>query len=139
VSKFKKGDLVDSSEVRVKSSTGGVKGTKLARMDLVPEDSLWQLAEAYGKNLAKYPLDEETGLENWRLGYNWSLSYAAMERHLNQSKAGEKLDPEFGVNHLASVAWHAFTLMHYMEREDLQHFDDRQSTLLKKYLESKDD
>lgn len=123
-----------NDEIRVTSSTGGQKGSKKARFDLIPEDSLWQLAESYGINLEKYPKAED-GLENWRHGYPWSLSYAAMERHLRQSLAGEKIDPENGVNHLISVAWHALALVHYMGRDDLQHFDDRQSTVLKKYLE----
>jgi len=130
-------DLSTSSEVRETSSTGGQKGSKLAKFSLIPEDSLWQLAEAYGINLEKYP-KSDIGLENWRYGYEWSLSYDAAERHLRQSLAGEKYDPDNGVNHLISCAWHCLALVHYMGREDLQHFDDRQSTILKKYLENKE-
>ncbi len=64
-------------EVRiVNETTGGEKGQKLARFDLIPIGPLTRLAEHYGKGAAKY------ADRNWELGYDWSLSYGALMRHL---------------------------------------------------------
>lgn len=97
-----------SSEVRVTDpTTGGQKGTKEVRMDLVPVYPLTELARLYGRGAAKY---ED---RNWERGYRWSLSYAALLRHLTQWWGGEDKDPEMGTSHLASVAWHAFALAQF--------------------------
>lgn len=96
---------LQSDEIRVTDpNTGGQKGTKEVRMDLIPVYPLTELARLYGRGARKY---EDN---NWRKGYRWSLSYAALLRHLTQWWAGEDKDPEMGTSHLASVAWHAFTL-----------------------------
>lgn len=84
--------------------TGGQKGSKLARFDLVPQEASWALAEHYGKGCAKY------ADRNWEKGYKWGLSVAALERHLNQWKRGESFDTETGTHHLIAVVWHAFAL-----------------------------
>lgn len=98
-------------EVRVVDpGTGGMKGSKLARFDMIPPDVLWELAEHYGKGEAKYPSDPETGEPNWQKGYSWRLSVAALERHLNLWKQGEDFDPETGSSHLIAVMWHASAL-----------------------------
>lgn len=104
-------------EVRVTSSTGGEKGSKLARYDLIPAEPLLHLAELYGKGAEKY--DDN----NWRRGYDWSLSFAALNRHLWQFWSGEDIDPEMGKPHMASVAWHAFALLEFMEAHP--EFDNR--------------
>lgn len=108
----------DSSEVRVKNeTTGGEKSQKLARFDLVPADAMIQVAEHYGKGARKY------ADHNWRLGYNWSLSLGALERHLNEFKAGRDFDDETGSNHMAAVVFHALSLLtFYKEHPEL---DDR--------------
>ena len=91
-------------EVRVVDPvTGGEKGTKLARFDLIPPEASWALAEVYGRGAKKY------ADKNWEKGYKWGLSVAALERHLNLWKRGEKLD-EDGNYHIIQVAWHAFCL-----------------------------
>src|SRR5210317_809065 len=69
-------------------TTGGRKGQKLARYDLIPTLPLEKLAEQYGRGAAKY--DER----NWERGYDWSLSYEAAQRHLNQFWSGEDWDDE---------------------------------------------
>lgn len=84
--------------------TGGMKGSKLARFDLIPPEALWALAEVYGKGMEKY------AKRNWEKGYDWGLSVAALERHLNLWKMNESIDPETGAYHLMQVAWHAFAL-----------------------------
>lgn len=113
-------DFDNQDEVRVVSETGGEKGSKLARFDLIPPDALWALAEAYGVGAEKY------AERNWEQGYSWSLSYAAMQRHANQFWMGEDVDRESGILHLASVAWHAFAMLHFLGNyEDFGPFDDR--------------
>lgn len=99
-----------TGEVRVvDAETGGMKGSKPARFDMIPADVLWELAEHYGKGEAKYP-GEPTGQANWQKGYPWHLSVAALQRHLFAWLAGEDADPETGSNHLVAVIWHAIAL-----------------------------
>jgi len=114
-------------EVRVTSSTGGAKGSKVARFDLIPTGPLWELAEHYGKGAIKY--ERVNGMDNWRNGYDWHLSYAALQRHANAFWDGEDIDPETGSKHLIAVAWHAFTLVEFMKSHPA--FDDRPTTVLK--------
>lgn len=104
-------------EVRTVSSTGGEKGTKLARYDLIPVDALKQVAEHYGRGAEKYDDNQ------WRKGYEWSKSYAALIRHANQFWAGEDFDEETGSNHMAAVAWHALALLTFYK--EFPDFDDR--------------
>lgn len=106
-------------EARITSNTGGQKGQKLARFDLIPVDALWELAEAYGRGSEKY---ED---RNWERGYDWSLSYAAMMRHANQFWSGEERDEETGIHHMASVAWHAMALFHFSNSYKYNEFDNR--------------
>lgn len=106
-----------SEEVRTTSSTGGQKGVKVERYDLVPVEALRQLAEHYGRGAAKYDDNQ------YRKGYEFSKSYAAMQRHLNQWWGGEDNDEELGSSHLVAAAWHCFTLLTFMEEHP--EFDDR--------------
>lgn len=100
-----------SDEVRVKDPvTGGEKGSKLARYDLIPAEPLRLLAEHYGRGAQKY---ED---RNWERGYRWSLSFAALNRHLWAFWNGEDVDPETGSLHMTAVAWHAFALLEYAQR-----------------------
>lgn len=85
-------------------ATGGQKGEKLARFDLLPPDILWELAEHYGKGARKY------ADRNMEKGYPWSKSYTACQRHLNAFWNGEDIDAETGSLHLISAAWHCFTM-----------------------------
>lgn len=99
-----------SDEVRVRNkTTGGEKGSKLARYDLIPAGPLRMLAEHYGRGATKY---ED---RNWERGYDWSLSFAAMQRHAWEFWAGEDIDSESGSPHLAAVAWHAFAMLEWMQ------------------------
>jgi hypothetical protein len=117
--------LVDGNkEVRVvDAKTGGEKGTKLARFDLVPPEASYALAEVYGYGCRKY------ADRNWERGYAWGLSIAALERHLNAWKrgftwdtvdgsiGGAKVEGEHtGAHHLMQVAWHAFALFTFQLR-----------------------
>lgn len=108
---------MSAKEVRVTSTTGGQKGSKAARYDLVPAEALRQVAELYGFGAQKYDA------HNWRKGYDWSLSFAALQRHAWQFWNGEDCDDETGLPHMASVAFHALTLMTFMEEQ--RSYDDR--------------
>lgn len=103
---------MSTAETRIiDPTTGGEKGQKLERFDLIPAEAARHLALTYGAGGLKYDDD------NWRKGYSWRLSVGAMERHQNAWKRGESYDPELSeiagepVHHLAAAAWHQFTLM----------------------------
>jgi hypothetical protein len=91
--------------------TGGQKGSKLARFDLISVLAQVEEAKVYGRGAQKY---EDN---NWRRGYAWSLSYAALLRHLAAFWAGEDRDPETGLLHLAHARWHTGVLIEFMLRE----------------------
>ena len=111
------------TEVRIKDpDTGGEKGSKLAQFSLIPQKALWELAEHYGKGVGKY------SKHNWRKGYDWSLSFDALQRHLNQFWNGENLDLETPGNnspskHMIACAWHCLTLATFMD--EFPEKDDR--------------
>lgn len=97
-----------SGETRVTDPTSGAqKGQKLERFDLIPVPALQELARVYGMGAQKY------AERNWEKGYAWSLSYAALQRHLNAFWNGEERDPESGLSHLAHAAFHVFALLTY--------------------------
>lgn len=132
-------------EVRTTSSTGGQKGVKLQRFDLVPVQPLTLLAEHFGKGALKYDAHQ------WRQGYEWSKSYSALMRHLTAFWAGYDYDvcsndpegcsfvtadgKEFqprepdtcynhtGSHHMVAVAWHSFVLLEFIDR--FPEHDDR--------------
>lgn len=100
-----------AGEIRVVDpETGGAKGSKLARFDLLPYDALWSVAEHFGRGAAKY---EE---RNWERGYRWSLSAAAMQRHFAAWWQGEDIDEETGDNHAQAFAWHGLVLLAFVLR-----------------------
>lgn len=112
------GDLLEAAEAplangetRVTSATGGQKGVKDQRMDLLPPKPLETLSEVYGMGAKKY---DDT---NYIKGYAWRLSLGAMMRHINLWAQGEDLDEESGLNHLAHAAWHCFTLQVFQNEE----------------------
>ncbi len=100
-------------EIRVVDPvTGGEKGQKGERYDLIPAVAHQELARVFGFGSTKYADD------NWRKGYSWRLSVGALERHLAAWKQGESVDAESGCHHLAHAAWHCYVLQTF-EREGL--------------------
>lgn len=124
------------SEIRTTSATGGQKGVKPQRYDLIPTGPLRELAEHYGVGANKYAPHQ------WRKGIDWENLYAALQRHANQWQAGEDydvcppdekgcqlfdmdgkdFDPIYlpqgracfnhtGSHHMVAVAWEAFALL----------------------------
>lgn len=103
-------------EVRTTNqTTGGQKGVKLERFDLIPVRPLIAVSRLYGFGAEKY------AARNWEKGYEWSKSFGALQRHawafwggedlIQQNEAGD--DPTAGMPHMAAVAFHAFALMEW--------------------------
>lgn len=113
-----------TNEVRKVSSTGGEKGSKDERFDLLPAEPLIALARHYGVGSRKY---ED---RNWERGANWDLFFAALQRHAWAWWNGEDIDEETGSNHMTAVAWQAFALVELAKTHP--EFDTRPSTLRKK-------
>lgn len=101
------------------SSSGGKKEVKIQAFHLIPVDSLWALSRVYGVGASKY---EE---RNWEKGYEFSKGYAALMRHANQFWNREDLDEETKCHHMACVAFHAFSLIHFSTNEKYKQFDNR--------------
>lgn len=99
------------------SSTGGAKNVKPEKFSLLPTQALAKVAEHYGVGAEKYSAHQ------WRQGYEWSKSYDALQRHANAFWAGEDNDPETKTPHMAAVAFHALTLLTFMDEHP--NHDDR--------------
>lgn len=106
----------------VNAKTGGEKGTKDERFELLPWDQLGKIARHYAVGAEKYADN------NWRKGYDWSLSFGAMQRHLAAFWSGEDFDEETGSPHLAAAAFHCFALMLFMDA--YPELDDRPATVM---------
>jgi hypothetical protein len=94
------------AEVRIKDAkTGGEKGEKPEMLGFVDPNALLDVARVAGFGAKKYaPF-------NFTKGYDWSLSYNALLRHVLAFLAGEDLDDESGLPHLAHAAWHCLALL----------------------------
>lgn len=128
----------EPTEFRSISIKGGQKGVKLERFDLIPAGPLAELARHYGVGAKKYAEHQ------WRQGYEWSKSIAAIGRHYTDFMAGKDYDvcPEDGAgcsfvtseglpftdcvsgvtcynhtgsHHMAAVAWHSFLLLEFKD------------------------
>lgn len=128
-----------TDEIRTESSTGGQKGAKLARFDLIPANPLSEIASRFGLGAMKY---ED---RNWERGYEWSKSYAALQRHAwafwsgendddlgdeafrDDRQQAEDLKAQYGripgSSHLAAIAQHAMFMLEWLETHP--EFDDR--------------
>jgi len=67
------------------------------RMDLIPPEIMWALADVLTLGAAKYRD------HNWAVGTDWGRYYAALMRHMVAWWGGEDNDPETGRPH----TWHA--------------------------------
>lgn len=105
-------------EIRVTDpTTGGQKGAKPERFDLLPWRALEEVARVYSFGAKKY------ADHNWYKGYAWGLSLAALVRHVVRWAQGEQKDPESGLHHLAHAVFHCLTLITY--EQDGLGTDDR--------------
>ena len=77
------------------------------RFDLIPAEPLVEVAKVFTMGAAKY------GDRNWEMGMEWSRVFSAMQRHLWAFWAGENLDQESGLHHLAHAAFGCLALIWY--------------------------
>lgn len=98
-------------ETRITSPTGGQKGDKIARIGDLDPAALLELAKVAGYGAGKY------APHNFLRGYDWSLCYNALHRHLIAFWDGEDRDPESEQLHLAHAAWHCLALISFSQRE----------------------
>lgn len=109
-----------SEETRTVSATGGEKGVKPERYDLIPREATDALARVYAFGATKY------ADHNWRRGYEWSKSYAAAMRHLTAFWSGETYDSESGLPHIGHAMFHLAALSTWLEQDgEGGQFDDR--------------
>lgn len=110
------GDFSDVPAERLKDPiTGGEKGMRVTRQDLIPPEALRELSAVYGFGERKYPAGPDG--PNWLRGMPWSWNLRALKDHLTEWELGDDFDSEDGVSHLAHACWHLFTLMTYQARE----------------------
>lgn len=95
----------------------GHKGVKSARFDLIPQDALWLVAKVFGKGAEKY------AERNWERGLKYTSIAGARDRHNALFAAGQHIDEESGLPHLAHAAWHALVMLALFLRGKLE--DDR--------------
>jgi hypothetical protein len=106
------------SEVRVKNPvTGAEKGRKVAQLGAVDPSSIMEIAKVAGYGTEKYDR------YNFLKGYDWSLSFDALCRHIFAFWSGEDIDPESGFPHMAHAGWHCLALLAFMRRHP--EMDDR--------------
>lgn len=107
----------------VTSETGGKKGLKVDRFDLIPPGVMRALARHYGINCKTHggKYDEK----NWEKAYPWSWSYRALMGHLDAFWCGEDVDPDGGQLHIISALWHCVALWYFSTVAKYARFDDR--------------
>lgn len=103
--------LISDVETMVTSGSGGVKGSKLSQLAFIDPVALYELGKVVGIGIEKYDK------YNYLKGYDWSLSYSACVRHLQQMWSGEDYDSESGMLHAAHAAWHALALVSFTLRD----------------------
>lgn len=94
----------------VVASSGARKGTKMSQIGFIDPVALYELGKVAGLGIEKYDK------YNYLKGYDWSLSYNACMRHLQQMWSGEDYDKESGLPHATHAAWHALALTSFMMR-----------------------
>jgi hypothetical protein len=105
--------------IRTDPKTGGKKGEKLCRVGSLDALTLIELGKVAGYGETKP--DPATGKPayerlNYLKGYDWSLSFNALQRHMLAFWSGEDRDPDSGLPHPVHAAWHALTLTAYYLR-----------------------
>lgn len=100
-----------TGEIRTTSATGGQKGVKPERVDLIPPEFLLMLGRVFNAGAEKY--DDH----NYLKGFEWSKSYAALQRHMLAFWSGEDNDPETGQPHLGHAAFHCAALFMFTEHD----------------------
>lgn len=103
-------DFHDIETRQTDHATGGQKGSKDTMIGALDPVALLLLGRIAGMGAKKYEAF------NFLKGYDWSLSYNALLRHLFLWLAGEDLDVESGLPHMAHAMWHAHALVGFQAR-----------------------
>src|SRR5262249_11270106 len=108
VAKYPQDYEIKDSGKREHSETGAVRDTEdgKGRYDLLPPEAVRRLAVHYQNGAKKY------ADRNWEKGQKFSRVVSSMLRHGFQYLNGKRDE-----DHLAAVAWNAFALMTFEERE----------------------
>ena len=109
-----------NGQIATDPDTGAQKLKKDIRYDLLPVLPIAEISRVYAYGEQKY------SSHNWRGGYDWSLSYAALQRHLSRFWDGEDNDPESGLPHLSHAGFHILALLEFMHTNRQK--DDRYAT-----------
>lgn len=100
------------TEVRmVDPTTGGQKGVKAERYDLIPWDAMDVVAQVYAYGSQKY------ADHNWAKGYPWAWSLGALVRHIALWAMGENNDKESKLPHMGHATFHCLTLLAFALRK----------------------
>ena len=92
----------------VVEETGKKNDEGKVRFDLITPEFEEQVAKALTHGAKEY------GANNWQhVEDPINRYYAALRRHLNAWRKGEKVDPDSGLNHLAHVAANTMFLLHF--------------------------
>jgi len=111
-------------------SDGATKydGDKI-RLDLLPYDAIEEIGKVMTQGAKKYRD------RNWEKGMTWSRLFASTLRHLFAFWRGEKVDPEFGISHLAHAGCCIlFLLAHKMRKIGVDDRVKEESYLYQKNL-----
>jgi hypothetical protein len=76
-------------------------------VDQIPPELLLEWGDVFTYGAKKY------GRDNWRKGTDWHEFYGSALRHLLRWWAGEDIDPESGLSHLAHALWNVGALRYY--------------------------
>lgn len=97
-----------------KKNKGVKHDSQKAPMDLIPYESLEEVARVLGAGEKKYTAG------NWAEGLEMRRLIAAAYRHLGQFNSGEDMDKETGTLHLANAATNLlFAIWMYKNRPEL--------------------
>lgn len=78
------------------------------RLDLLPFEAITEIAKVLEFGATKY------SAHNWRGGFVWSRTFAALLRHLWAFWRGEDKDPETGLSHLAHAGCNILFLLTFV-------------------------
>ena len=102
---------------------------KAVPLQLIPPEALMEVAKVLGYGAKKYAVND------WRRdtiqNIPMSRTYGSIQRHLNKWYAGEDVDPDTGLNHIAHATTQCMILLMALQ-EAPEAMDDRYTTTDKK-------
>lgn len=105
-------DRNNTKHVSIEKDTAQKYDKGKARFDLVEPSFEEAVAEVLTYGAEKYAPNNWLKVEDAENRY-----YAALRRHINAYRKGEKIDPESGLSHLAHAACNIMFLMHFEKEE----------------------